>query len=206
MIPLGICALTLAVAGCSSRTAYVIARQNAQYQLCTTNRIVLSDPAQSRTEDQTLRKALLAVLHQRGFNVVTSDESEFTLTCWVDESWDRARKVISSGEGYWADTGFGSGYNSAPLPRPGIEPAGAIYIYPERDTAIQRVVEVPYSVKGIRLRLFRHDSEHPGRPETAWEGYIEGGDRVSEEREPILLRTLLNYFGKDFIGRAKLIQ
>jgi hypothetical protein len=191
--------LPLLTISCASPTAYVIARQSARYPLSLTNRITIADHAQPREEEQSLRTTLLAELHQLGFKVVSPDQAEYTLTYWIDESWKRAKIVVSDREGTWAIP-HDADIHSAALPA-FFGPTGTSY---ERSLGMQHVVEVPYETKGIRLKLFHQESMRAGQMLTAWDGYIEGGDQISAKREPVLVRTLLNYFGKDFIGRAKL--
>jgi hypothetical protein len=187
--------------GCASRGAYVFARQNAQYQLSATNQIAIADHAHPREEEQALRQALLAELEQQGFELVAPDKAEYTLTYWIDESWKRGKLVVSNREGTWAYPD--SHFQGAP---PYFDPPGFPYPYGQPEPGIQHVIDVPYSTMGIRLKLFDQAGMRSGRMQTAWEGYIESGDRVSAKREPVLLRTLLQYFGRDFVGRAKLIQ
>ena len=139
-------------------------------------------------------------LRQQGFHVVTSGEAEYTLTYWIDESWKRGKIVVSDREGTWANP------RDADTRLPSLPPFfGPPRPYYERSLGMQHVLEVPYETKGIRLKLFHQASMRAGQMQTAWDGYIEGGDRVSEKREPVLVRTLLNYFGRDFVGEAKLI-
>jgi len=61
-------------------------------------------------------------------------------------------------------------------------------------------------VQGIRLRLYPSQGLRAGRFETAWEGYIEAGLKLREDRQPLLLKTLFGYFGRDFSGSAKLAE
>ena len=185
--------------GCTSRSAYVIARQNVRFPVSLTNKIALAEHAYPAPHEQSLRKTLMAQLRQQGCALVAPSEAEFTLTYWIDVSWKRAKIVVSDREGTWADPanpGGRYGYYSA-------TPFGPAYSEPS--LSMQHVVEVPWETKGIRLKVFPQESMRAGNLQTAWDGYIEGGDEVSEQREPILVRTLLDYFGKDFSGRAKLI-
>ena len=59
---LGLTICLLFNVGCASRTAYVVARQDPQYQLSVTNKIAIADHAQPREEEQTLRAALMLEL------------------------------------------------------------------------------------------------------------------------------------------------
>ena len=192
--------------GCASRTAYVIARQNARYPLTCANKIAIADHAHPREEEEVLRQALLGELRQQGFELVAPDKAEFSLTYWIDESWRRGKIVVSNREGFWADPNREPGTPYLPAVPPYFGRPGFTRPYGEPQIGIQHVVDVPYATRGIRLKLFDQASMRSGRMETAWDGYIEGGDRVATQREPVLLRTLLQYFGKDFVGRAKLVQ
>lgn len=189
------------LAGCSSR-AYVIARQNTQYQLSATNKLAIADHAHPPPEEQSLRMALMSELRQRGFNVVPAAEAEYTLTYWIDVSWKRGKVVVPNRDTgitrrYWVTPGR----NDGSLP-PRITPQ--LGTYSDSSLGIQHVVEVPWETKGIRLKVFPQASLRAGNLQTAWDGYIEVGEEVSEAREPALVRTLLNYFGTDFTGKAKL--
>jgi len=204
LILLETCALTLAT-GCASRTAYVIARQNGGYQVGITNRITLADQAHPREEEQALRNYLLTQLPLQGFELVTPEQAEYALAYWIDKSWRRGKVVVSHRQGYWV--------NPTIEPGPPFLLPSSPYLWTPSFTysgqpqlGIQHVVEVAYATQGIQLKLFYLESMRSGRMQTAWEGYIEAGDRVSKQREPVLLRTLLNYVGKDFVGRAKLVQ
>jgi len=196
-----VCAGVLAT-GCASRSAYVIARQNVRYPLSLTNKIAIAEHAHPRPEEQSLRTALMSELRQQGFNLVASSEAEYTLTYWIDLSWKRGKIVVSDREGTWADPNRGHGYPYASQVPPFFQTPG---YHSEPTLSMQHVVEVPWETKGIRLKVFPQETMRAGNMQTAWDGYIEGGDQVSEEREPALVRTLLSYFGKDFLGRAPLI-
>jgi hypothetical protein len=202
---LTVCVFTLST-GCASRTAYVVARQNAQYPLSAANKIAIADHAHPREEERVLRQSLLAELNQQGFELVAPDKAEYSLTYWIDESWKRGRMVVSNREGSWADPNLEAGSPLMPAVPPFFGSSGSAFTHGQPRPSIQHVVDVPYATKGIRLKLFDQASMRSGRMQTAWDGYIEGGDRVTERREPVLLRTLLQYFGKDFTGRAKLVQ
>ena len=193
------CAGLLAT-GCTSRSAYVIARQNAQYQLNLTNRIAIAEHAHPGPEEQSLRTTLLSELRQQGYRLVAPSEADYTLTYWIDVSWKRGKIVVSDREGTWADPNRNSGYHH--VPPPFFQTGG---VYSERAPSKQHVVEVPWETKGIRLKVFPQESMRAGNLQTAWDGYIEVGDEVSEAREPVLVRTLLGYFGTDFVGKAKLV-
>jgi hypothetical protein len=57
--------------------------------------------------------------------------------------------------------------------------------------------------KGIRLYLYANPEKYSGL-QIAWQGCIEAGESVSPDREPLLIRTLLGYFGQDYAGSIDL--
>jgi hypothetical protein len=196
-------ALGVCLTGCSSR-AYVIARQNAQYQLSPANKLAVADHAHPAPEEQSLRTALMTELRQKGFNLVPASEAEYTLTYWIDVSWKRGKIVVPSD---YSSSSWRGGYLTIPGQyNPSAPPRITPQVRPDSQSAlsIQHVVEVPWETKGIRLKVFPQQSMRAGDLRTAWDGYIEVGKKVSEAREPALVRTLLTYFGTDFVGRARL--
>ena len=204
LIPLTIAvSAILLTPGCSSRSAYVVARHDVRYPLSLTNKIAIAEHAHPRPEEQSLRTVLMAELRERGFNVVPSTEAEYTLTYWIDVSWRRGKIVVSNREGTWSDPYSGPRGYSAPYAPPPFGPRAGSYYTPV--PSVPEVVDVPWETQGIRLKVFPQESMRAGNLQTAWDGYIEGGDEVSEKREPVLVRTLLSYFGTEFIGRAKLV-
>lgn len=180
--------LVVLFTGCASRTAYVITRRDAKFDLNANSKICLAPHAQPRNPELTLQRDLLSALQDHGFSLVPHDQAEFTLTYWLDDSWEAGKKVVYYQNGAWSD------WHPMANPTP----------YPS--LLSQRIVDSHFYVQGIRLKLYPKNSTGGVEFKTAWEGYIEGGARVSEKREPVLLRTLLHYFGQDFIGRAPLIE
>lgn len=195
-----VCVLVLTTS-CSSR-AYVIARQNAGHQLSISNKIVIADHAQPAPEEQFLRATLMSELRRQGFNLVAASEAEYTLTYWIDASWKRGKVVIPArGSSTWVDPNRPTTFPSPPsMPR-----VQTPEFYSDSGLGIQHVVEVPWETKGIRLKVFSQESMRAGNMQTAWDGYIEAGEKVSEKHETTLVRTLLHYFGTDFTGKAKLV-
>jgi hypothetical protein len=198
-----ICALTLGP-GCTTRSAYIVARKGTQCQVAAAGKIAIADQAHPRPEESALREALLAELRQMGFALVAPAQADYSLIYWIDEAWKPGTKVVANREGCWNDLGLEPGplfFWSVP---PYFVPRG--YLYLDQPSSMQRVLDAPYAVKGIHLKLFSQESIRAGRFDTAWDGYIEMGSYVRERREPILLRTLLAYLGTDFIGRARLVR
>lgn len=186
--------------GCASHTTLVIARCDARFNLSAPHKIALAPHAQPRASELALQRALVAALQERGMAIVPPAEAEFTLTYWLDDSWKTGKKVVYYYDGDWSDT--------HPMAQPGAVFMGSQgnLFYEDQRPIRQRVVDSPYYIQGIRLKLYPKTGPGAGQFQAAWEGYIEGGARVSRRREPVLLRTLLNYYGKDFNGRAPLVE
>lgn len=191
--------LLAGVTGCASNTAYVIARRDIRFNLTATNKLTLATHPHPSQSTRALHQTLVAVLEENGLELVPPAAAEFTLTYWLDDSWKPGKKVIYRQGGRQLDS-----YPMSPATFYA-DPSGGIFDY-SAEPVIPKVVDVPYHVQGIRLKVYPKSGTATGQFETAWEGYIEGGDRVSAKRGPVLLRTLLQYFGQDFIGRANLIR
>jgi hypothetical protein len=193
--------------GCASHKAYVLARRDASFSPTPATRIAMVDHLKPRPEDQELSVALMAELKRQGFHLVPQGEAEYTLSYWIEENW-RQRKVLVK---TYDPVGLDPGFNSSAIPRSQLEygmavSGGTIYPSPRDGRVTETWVDDPVAVQGIRLQLYSRESARAGRLQTAWEGYIDAGFKVSPEREPILLRTLLTYFGKDYAGRARLVE
>jgi len=193
--------------GCASHKAYVLARRDGSYSPSPASKIAIVNNLKPRPEDQTLCVALMAELKQQGFRIVSQEEAEFTLSYWIEDNWHERKVPVRT----YDSPGYDPRFSPGPMPSSqlyaGGTPPGAIaYQSPTAGRVTETMVDDPVAVQGIRLKLHSRDSARAGRLETAWEGYIDGGFKVVPEREPILLRTLLTYFGKDYTGRARLVK
>jgi hypothetical protein len=189
-------AVIVVLTGCSSPNAYVIARRDARFNLSNASKITLGEHSHPREAEEVLKHDLLAALTERGISLVTPEQAEFTLTFWLDDSWKPGKKFE------YEDN------SSIMFPRPMAIPpprgfgSPSTVIYDGSVVEPPRVMDWPYYIQGIRLRVYPRTGDPALRLQAVWEGYIEGGDRVSKKREPALLRTLLNYYGHDFNGKA----
>lgn len=193
--------------GCASHTAYVLARRDASYSPNPTNKIAIVNHLHSRPEDQELSVALMAELKKQGFRLVPQEEADYTLSYWIEDNW-RERKVPVQ---RYDPTGYDPRFGSGPISPSQAHYAqavsgGVIYQSQMPGTVTETLVDDPVAVQGIRLQLYSRASAPGGRPCSAWEGYIAAGFKVTPRREPLLLRTLLTYFGKDYAGRARLVE
>jgi hypothetical protein len=180
---------TILLTACAHKTS-VIAKRNPAYSPSLADRIAITERSIRNPETDALKQAVTVELARRGAKVVPTPESEFALGCWVDESWESVGPAVR--------TIMASQRNIDLRNRP------ASY-----DTPMPVQVQVPRNTeytKGIRLRLFVTRPKNTNRVETAWEGYIAGGPRLSPKQYKPLLRTLLDYFGKDYVGNVKLVE
>lgn len=192
--------LTGLITGCASRTALVIARRDAQFNLSAASKISLAAHAHPRESELALQQTLITALHERGIEIVPPAQADFTLAYWLDDSWKPGKKVVYYYDGGWQ--------NTYPMAQPTFMYAGpqGQMLYEDQRPIRQRVVDSPYYIQGIRLKVYPKTGTNTDPFKAAWEGYIEGGKRVSHKRERVLLRTLLNYYGKDFAGRTALLS
>jgi hypothetical protein len=193
-----IVSLVALLSGCAARSPYVLARRDAGCNLTATSKIALASHAQPREAELALERALVSALHERGIDPGPPAQADFTLAYWLDDSWIPGKKVEYYHQGRWTD--ICPQVSSGPMV---IGPSGSVFDQ-ESTELRQRVVDVPYYIQGIRLKLYPKSRAGVVSFQPAWEGYIAGGNRVSATREPALLRTLLRYFGEDFNGRAPL--
>jgi len=194
-------------AGCASHKAYVLARRDASFSPTLAARIAMVNQLKPRPEDQELAVALTAELKRQGFHLVPQEEAEYTLSYWIEENWHQRKIPVKTYDPLGRDPNF----TSSPLPPSSLEygmavSGGPVYPSPKDGRVTVILVDDPVAVQGIRLQLYSRESARAGRLQTAWEGYIDAGFKVAPEREPILLRTLLTYFGKDYTGRARLVE
>jgi hypothetical protein len=194
--------LALLLAGCAGRTTSVTAWANPKYSVTAPQRLALSPHTKPSPAETTLRMHLIAELERRGFELVAPTNADYTLTFWLEDSWKPGKRVEYYYHGQWTTI-----YPMTTRQPIAIGPWGDVY---ESEPAFirKRVVDFPFPIQGIRLKLFpgatRHPEAHP--LDLVWEGFIEGGTKVSAQREPQLLRTLLDHFGKDFNGVIRLPQ
>ena len=187
-------------AGCASHKAYVVARRDPQYSPNPTNRIALANHLKPRPEEEALCVSLTTELKQQGFHLVPQEEADYTLAYWIEDNW-YLREIPKRT--------YDPGVSPVSTPMQPF-PAGPAGIYSDPFNRSYRVTETEVDdsvpVQGIRLQLYYRPTGRTGRPQTVWEGYIDAGFKVSPEREPALLKTLLTFFGKDYAGRTRLVE
>lgn len=200
LIALGI-ALTL-LPGCAAKRAYVCARTNPRHHPDSTHTYAIASHSIPRPDDELLRQFLEAELRSRGFRIVSQAQADYTFAFWFDDAWLPAKRLVY---------GDGSPYSPppptvhAPFSTP---PSGGTVIMrvQPRNPAdyMPHVVDDPYPVHGIRLKLYPGGSSSTNQLQTIWDGYIDAGSRLPAKLQPVLIQRLLDYFGKEFVGKIKL--
>jgi hypothetical protein len=193
--------LVVFASGCVShrKNFNVVAHAQLSVSLNTNQALALTTAITSREPELQLRTHLRAELERRGFQFVPVGQADFTVACWLEDSWKPGKRVqyYNRMTGTWMadepmlDYPIGNAFDYRPD-------------YPTR----KRVVSEPVYYQGIRVRVYPTTRQSSGlNPlDAVWDGYIEGGAKVRPGHQPILLRTLLEYFGTNFAGLAPRVE
>lgn len=187
--------LTILSAGCASNRVLVSTRHDAHFSPTPADKISMALRPNPSAEDAALGSVLLAELARENFNIVTNVDADYVLAYLVEddstENYVPARDYAISAPSQTSKDIIASGL---PAP-PGFTRAPSGFA-PSAGATI-----IVYHNKGIRLYLYANPKKYPGL-QIAWEGCIEAGESIPAEREAVLIRTLLGYFGQDYIGRV----
>ncbi len=198
-------ALVLALLpGCASKQAYVCARTNPRHHPDSNNTYAIASHSKPRPDDESLRRFLEAELRMRGFRIVSQAEADYTFAFWFDDTWLPAKRVV-----YGEDGSFFAPSPTMDQPYTQNLPYGGGIIYresPWRDLSKSQphVVDDPYPVRGIRLKLYPGGNATTNHLQTIWDGYIDAGAKLPSRLQPVLIQHLLDYFGKEFTGKIRL--
>lgn len=194
-------ALAALSSGCASTAptgTLITAQRNPDFSPARTDTICLSQQLDPRREDAALRSALTAELARENFNIVTNTDADYTLACLIEDD-STVESVQKTTSAYTYPNPMLAGpYLAVPISPEGQENTGE----PSLETATVQTDYVHVN-SGIRLYLYANPKKYPGL-QIAWEGCIVAGRTVSAELEPLLVKALLGYFGKDFTGRVGL--
>jgi hypothetical protein len=191
-------ALLVLSAGCTTHLADIVARRGSPPLPSNGRNVALMTSVQARPQDGPLQRVVVAELERNGYHIVTQPEADYTLVCYVEDNW-----LTQLGPSAWLDLPSSS-------PSITVLPADRKVVAEKRETHYDPYLTSNYCPKekvpkqGVRLRFYSSPSLQAGRFETAWEGYIEAGLTLRPEREPLLVKTLLTFFGRDYVGRVKL--
>jgi hypothetical protein len=192
-------ALPLAIlsTGCASNHASIGAWRGDHFSPTRSDKIALMRRPNPNDQDARLGRVLTAELKREGFNLVPPAEADYLLAYAVEDDWvenDLPTHPVQPLEPEVTTAVIGPNGGGVVITSP--VPAG-----PQFPPAA-----APYHSKGIRLYLYTNPKTHAGDFETAWEGAIDAGQRISPEREPVFIKTLLLYLGQDHVGRVKLAE
>ena len=191
---IGLLCLALAaiciLGGCASSGRQIIARRGVLPNSETARRVAIMPQQMQSPEDKLLERDVIAVLKERGFELVEQGESDLTLTCQVEKNWKSIRHTEHPIYG-------------SPAP-PVVGPPGYYTTSGQSYPVAHAETETHVALKGIRLQFYNSASLQVRRFDSAWEGYIEAGFEIRPEEQPQLIRVLLGYYGQDFVGRTKL--
>ncbi|MDE3065995.1 MAG: hypothetical protein KGJ60_00445 [Verrucomicrobiota bacterium] len=192
-------AVSLLSAGCASNRPLVSAWRDPHFSPTPADTIALTSRPLPGPGDAELQHALVAELQHAGFRLAPPDQADYTLAFAVEDEGGEiivpASRIVPQ---------------SVPPTRILAVPGAAFEVPGSSAEGPQQLPAPPaatdYVDKGIRLFLYANPKTHPGGLQTAWEGCIDAGHKISTEREPVLLRTLLAYFGRDYTGRVSLAK
>jgi hypothetical protein len=196
--------LTILAAGCATNNGVIVsARHDVHFSPTPTDKISMALRPNPSPEDAALGSVLLAELKREGFDIVTNADADYTLAYLVEDDSTvetyQHHELVTSPNPYVVT-----------LPPQTTSDMVVRDLTGQRQRELCETVTVPVSVvvqrKGIRLYLYANPKTHPGGLQIAWEGCIEAGKTIPVGREPVLIKTLLGYFGQDYVGRVTLPQ
>lgn len=189
--PAFLLAMVLASAGCASHRTNLIARSGGQPLRMEGRSVSLMLSLHRDPQQRELDRLLTMELQRRGFSIVPQAEADFTISANTEINWVTTTTTVHPQVQA----------NSLFVPYPGT--GGFVPISTEPALVPVRM-ETQIPTEGIRLRLYETRVLKQGRFQTAWEGYIEAGLKLRPEQQPVLLKSLCDYLGRDFIGHVKI--
>jgi len=194
-------ALAAFITGCATtpKGILVSAQRDPAFSPAKTNTICMAIQSNPSRENAALASVLMAEMARENFNIVTNFDADYTLAFLIED--DSTSEIVPRAEHL---------YNPDLPPQPAVAGGGLAPLNyeneqpgePSMQTAIVET-EYVHPNKGIRMYLYANPKKYPGL-QIAWQGCIEAGETVSPDREPLLIQTLLGYFGQDYTGRIDL--
>jgi hypothetical protein len=172
-------------AGCATNHPHVNTWRDSQFSPSVTNTIALTIRVNPTPADKFLTGILTDELKRAGFHLVPLAKADYLITYAVEDDWkEGSQKIVTP-------------TLVSPLQTP--EQMGV-------DEKIYSYTPVVFHSRGIRLYLYTNPKTRPGGLQVVWQGYIAAGQKISADRVPVLIRTLLGYLGKSKNGRVNLVQ
>ena len=144
---------------------------------------------------------VLVELQRSGFALVPNVEADYLMTYVFSENteehvWEEPRPAVNP-------------MKTAMIPNLPLTPQTTSQIF-EQSLRSQPTGNVfrtsEYHYKDIRLFLYTNPKKNASGMQLVWQGTITVGNSTSPERELAMLKTLLNYLGKDYNGRVELTR
>lgn len=180
-------------AGCATHRPELSIWRDARFSPSPTNSIGLTDRPNPTPQDAELGRMLVGEMQQEGFQIVPSAQADFLLTYVLEDVTEKSTMMPRISEDFMAD--------HASMPQTTGQITDQIYT---RSYEVRLRTYVPptfvFHSKAIRLFLYTNPKKNSGEFKLVWQGSIEAGESVPADRELLLLRTLLGYFGKDQNG------
>jgi hypothetical protein len=187
--------------GCTTNHPLVNTWRNPQFTPSTTNTLALTLRPNPSPEDAELGRMVLVELQRSGFALVPNVEADYLMTYVFSENteehvWEEPRPAVNP-------------MKTAMIPNLPLTPQTTSQIF-EQSLRSQPTGNVfrtsEYHYKDIRLFLYTNPKKNASGMQLVWQGTITVGNSTSPERELAMLKTLLNYLGKDYNGRVELTR
>ncbi|HEV2434742.1 MAG TPA: hypothetical protein VG077_01980 [Verrucomicrobiae bacterium] len=187
-------ALVILMAGCATHHPLASTWHESQFSPTRADKIALTLRPQPSPEDAELDRLLVGELKREGFNLVPIEKADYLMAGTMsDELLEDPRQQIT-------------------INTPAAPPQTTGQILSQSESLASSVPAsrvsrpVVFRQRGIRLFLYTNPKTNPGGFQIVWQGYIVTGQTVTAERETLLIRTLLGYFGQEQHGLVNLIQ
>ncbi len=181
--------LVILMAGCATRHPMVSTWHESEFSPTRADKIALTLRPQPSPEDAALGRLLVDELKREGFNLVPMEKADYLIAGTLTDELvtDQQHRITTT------------------VPAPPPQTTGQIMTLQSSsvpETSISR--PVIFRNRGIRLFLYTNPKTNPSGLQIAWQGYIATGQPATAERETLLIRTLLGYFGQEQHGPVNL--
>lgn len=187
--------LIILMAGCATRHPVVSTWHQSEFSPTRADRIALTLRPRPSPEDAELGRLLVDELKREGFNLAPIEKADYLMACTLTDELVEDRQ-------HWITTTV-----PAPPPQTTAQIMAQSPAPPSSSIPAASISRpVIFRNRGIRLFLYTNPKNNPGGLQIAWQGYIATGQPATAERETLLIRTLLGYFGQEQHGPVNLSQ
>jgi hypothetical protein len=179
------------LAGCATKHPSVDTWRNPQFAPTPTNTFALTLRPNPTKEDAALGRMVVDELQRDGFSLVPVERADYLLTYVVSKTTE---------EHLWVD------HTPPAAMLASAQTTGQIIMQSSLSGSVNEVRISHYLAKDIQLFLYTNPKTNPAGFQLIWQGTINLDNYASPERELTLLKTLLQYFGKDKNGPVDLVQ